>query len=166
MADAERIGVVHANAWHEVYRDLLPAAAVLKSPDAAARARQWNANIAARAREVLVAVAEDGVVGFCSLARSRDVNAPAACGEVTALYVEPSVWRHGHGRLLIAAARHHALARRWTELTLWVLATNHVARAFYASQHFQPDGVQKAEGDPPLPEVRYRSAIDGGLTRS
>jgi GNAT superfamily N-acetyltransferase len=134
---------------------------VLDQVDAASRSRQWRTHIESGAREVLVAVTEDGIVGFCSLAPSRDAGAPATCGEITALYVEPSSWRRGHGRDLIAAARDHAAARGWTELTLWVLSSNQPAREFYVSLGFEHDGAEKNESEPSLAEARYRFLVLG-----
>jgi len=160
-ADTEQIGMVHNNAWREAYRGLLPVAA-MGGADAVARARQWRTNIESGARDVFVALSDGHVVGFCSVAPSRDVGAGADCGEITALYVDPSAWRRGYGRGLVRAAWQHALVRRWSELTLWVFRSNQAACSFYLSLGFRPDGGEKVEGDPPLLEVRYRTVVDAG----
>lgn len=162
-ADAEQIGIVHSDAWRAAYRDLLPHA-ILEGSDAVSRARQWRINIESGARAVFVASMDGRIVAFCSVAPSRDVEDDADCGEITALYVHPTVWRRGHGRGLVSVARQHAIAQKWRELTVWVLRTNQPARAFYLSLGFRPDGHEKLEGTPPLPEVRYRSfAVAGQL---
>jgi GNAT superfamily N-acetyltransferase len=160
-ADAEQIGIVHDEAWRAAYRDLLPLA-LLESSDAVARARQWRVNIESASRAVIVADIGGRIAGFCSLAHSRDAEAGPLCGEITALYVDPVVWRRGYGRGLVSAARAHALTRQWSELTLWVLSANQAALAFYFSLGFRPDGGEKLEGTPPLLEVRYRSVVIAG----
>ena len=160
VTDAESVAAVHVTAWRSAYQALLPPA-VLDNVDAASRIRQWRANIESAARAVLVAVTEDGIVGFCSLAPSRDTGALATCGEITALYVHPSSWRHGYGSDLLAAARDHAASRGWNELTLWVLSSNGPARAFYVARGFEHDGTEKNEGEPALAEARYRLRILG-----
>jgi GNAT superfamily N-acetyltransferase len=160
VADAESIAAVHASAWRSAYHALLPPA-VLDQVDAATRIGQWRAHIESGARDVLVAVTEEEIVGFCSLAPSRDAGALAACGEITALYVHPSSWRRGHGRVLLAAAREHAASRGWKELTLWVLSSNAPAREFYASRGFEHDGAVKNEDQPALAEARYRFRVAG-----
>ena len=160
VTDAEAIAAVHVSAWRSAYQALLPPA-VLENVDAASRIRQWRTNIESAAREVLVAVTAGGIVGFCSVAPSRDPCALATCGEITALYVHPSSWRRGYGRNLLAAARDHAASRGWTELTLWVLSSNGPARAFYVARGFEHDGTEKNEGEPALAEARYRLRIIG-----
>jgi len=160
VADAESIAAVHASAWRSAYHALLPPA-VLDQVDAASRIGTWRANIESAARDVLVAVTEGDIVGFCSLAPSRDPGALATCGEITALYVHPSSWRRGHGRYLLAAARDHAASRGWQELTLWVLRSNAPAREFYVSRGFEHDGAVKNEGQPGQAEARYRFRVAG-----
>jgi GNAT superfamily N-acetyltransferase len=155
VADAESIAAVHASAWRSAYQALLPPA-VLDQADAASRIGQWRANIESGARDVLVAVSEGHIVGFCSMAPSRDAGALPTCGEITALYVHPSSWRRGYGRCLLAAARDHTASRGWTELTLWVLRSNVSAREFYVARGFEHDGAVKNEGEPGLAEARYR----------
>ncbi|HEX7670802.1 MAG TPA: GNAT family N-acetyltransferase, partial [Polyangiaceae bacterium] len=159
LEDAEAIGEVHYRAWQEAYRAHL--APELQSRfDLTARANQWRVNMQTGAREVLVAVQGEDVVGFCSVAPCRDADAVDGAGEVTALYVDPSSWRGGHGKALLSAGRDHARRMGWRVLSLWVLSANAAARAFYAAQGFLPDGTDKTEGDPPLHEVRYRMSLE------
>lgn len=164
VADAEAIGTVQANAWREAYEDLLPPAVMRR--DAGLRARQWRTNIESGERDVFVSMAGGTMVGFCSLARSRDVDAPGTTGEVTALYVDPSAWRRGHGRALVSTAKEHAAARGWTELTLWVLANNDPARAFYAAMGFQPDGAERVDPESLCSEIRCRTDLRCALPRA
>jgi GrpB-like predicted nucleotidyltransferase (UPF0157 family)/L-amino acid N-acyltransferase YncA len=167
-ADGSSISMIHAAAWREGYRGLMPDQA-LELRDVAARAAKWRSLIEAGGREVLVAVAGDRVVGFASVAPSRDADAMPFDRELTALYVEPTCWRRGAGRVLIETAVARARSRGWTRLTAWVLSSNVRGRAFYASQGFCQDGGDKIEGEPPLRQTRYSrplisspSDVEGG----
>jgi ribosomal protein S18 acetylase RimI-like enzyme len=75
--------------------------------------------------------------------------------------VDPKYWRAGIGRALIEAAAESARQRRFTVLTLWVLAGNGAARRFYEASGFEFDGHEKTEQRPgfTLHELRYRRSI-------
>jgi ribosomal protein S18 acetylase RimI-like enzyme len=75
--------------------------------------------------------------------------------------VHPDVVRAGHGTALLAAALGQAAERGYQQTTLWVLASNAVARAFYERRGFVADGVTKDDdrGDFSLHEVRYVGGV-------
>jgi GNAT superfamily N-acetyltransferase len=93
---------------------------------------------------------------------SRDDDAPSNTGEIAALYVDPDRWRRGIGAALVDAATDAAYARTFRTLTLWVLAANSPARAFYDRMGFAPDGHTKTDSRLgfPLYEVRYRRPLN------
>jgi ribosomal protein S18 acetylase RimI-like enzyme len=92
---------------------------------------------------------------------SRDADATTDVGEITALYVDPKRWRSGCGTLLLEAAVESARQRELREITLWVLATNLGARAFYEARGFTDDERTKTEEHLgfSMPETRYRRVL-------
>jgi len=118
----------------------------------------WSAAIRVPSTQVFVAMQGEALVGFCSVMPSRDSDAGAAVAEISAIYVDPRCWRSGLGTSLLETAVESAGQRRFKEITLWVLAANVSARAFYEARGFVADGVTKTEELPgfSLFEVRYR----------
>lgn len=160
-ADVERIAAIHVASWRRAYRGQLPDA-LIESMSIAQRAQRWHELLASPAHDLHVAVRDGAILGFCSLIPSRDVDAPESTGEIAALYVDPAHWRAGIGRGLVLGAIEQAQHRAYRQLTLWVLASNASARAFYASLGFAADGAEKTEQRQghEMYEVRYRRALD------
>lgn len=146
-ADAERLGVVHVQAWREAYATLMPAAH-LAGLDAVARGRRW-AELLADGRTVLVGTADDEVVGFATCGPSRD-DPPDPALELTAIYL--LAVQHGSdlGRRLLDAALDGGGAA-----SLWVATGNDRATAFYAKHGFAPDGQVKAHAATGITEERW-----------
>jgi ribosomal protein S18 acetylase RimI-like enzyme len=173
--DVSGIARVHVRSWQSAYRGHVPAA-VLDSLDEGKRASRWHELLEAPGHALQVAVLHDAavlhdtavsqgaggsavsVVGFCSFIPTRDTDAESATGEVAALYVSPERWRSGVGQALLRATLDVARLRRYRAVTLWVLAANVAARAFYEKLGFALDGASKVEerSSYSLTEVRYR----------
>ncbi len=148
-ADVPAIAGVHVRAWRAAYRGLVHDA-VLDSLSVAEREQMWNGLVPSRddAHVTIVAEIEGEVVGFCSVAApSRDADAPEGTAEIPAIYVEPDRRRGGIGAALLDAALVALEAAGWRRVTLWVVATNANARAFYARFGFVPDGASQAVED-------------------
>jgi ribosomal protein S18 acetylase RimI-like enzyme len=159
-ADVDAIAQVHVRAWQSAYRGQIPDA-YLDSLDPSKRATMWSGAIRGPSSQVFVAMQGEALVGFCSVMPSRDSDAGADVAEITAIYVDPTYWRSGLGTCLVEAAVEYTGQRRFKEVTLWVLAANVSARAFYEARGFIADGVTKTEERPgfSLCEVRYRRMI-------
>lgn len=158
MRDAASIAQVHVAAWRAAYRGHMPDD-YLQALDPEKRAAMWANNIGRPGTAVLVAEQGSVVVGFCSfLASSRDADAAADIGEITALYVDPTRWQVGCGSELLRRTVDLARAHGCAELTLWVLAGNAPARTFYEARGFACDGASKRAqlGGFEIEEVRYR----------
>ena len=157
--DAEAIALVQVAAWQAAYRGIVP--------DEHLDRLDWRERAAVR-RGQLERAGDDGVrvhvnlsagtvVGFVATGPDRDEDPRAARGqEVYALYVAPSAWGHGLGRALLERAI--ADVPVGVPVTLWVLAGNARARAFYERVGFVSDGAEKLVpiGGRDLAEVRYR----------
>lgn len=127
-----RIGVL---GWQAAYRDLMPAD-YLAELSVDRRSANWRHSIGLGRDRILVARDGQRVLGFSCCAPARDEDTPPHAAELIALYLDPAVWRHGHGRQLLQAGRDDMAARGFTSMTLWVLAGNARAIAFYQAMGF------------------------------
>jgi ribosomal protein S18 acetylase RimI-like enzyme len=160
QSDVDAIARVHVTTWQSAYRGHMPDAH-LDSLDPSRRAAMWSKALQQPATVVLVAIAGDRLVGFCSLMPSRDEDATTAIAEIVAIYVDPTFSRSGFGSSLVKGVVEAARSRSFTELTLWVLTDNAPARHFYEARGFNTDGRTKTEErwGFPLHETRYRRRI-------
>jgi ribosomal protein S18 acetylase RimI-like enzyme len=161
--DAPEIASLNVRCWQAAYRGHIPDA-FLDALDPAQQADWWSQRIRDPHTTVLVAVDAASLVGYCSLLPSRDEDAPSGACELVTLYVDPNRWRAGCGTALVFAAMARARERGFQELSLWVLATNTAARAFYGSLGFWHDGSSKTDSrlGVALHEVRYRRELPPG----
>jgi GNAT superfamily N-acetyltransferase len=101
--DAERLAAIHVESWKSAYRGQVPDPYL----DAlSARVDLWRELVSDRrpSRAVLVLVDRAEPIGFAYCTTQADAADDELIGEVASMYVEPSMWRRGGGRLLIAAA--------------------------------------------------------------
>ncbi|MEU4674089.1 GNAT family N-acetyltransferase [Amycolatopsis sp. NPDC023774] len=166
VGDAPGIARVHVGSWQAAYAGLLPAD-FLAGLSASRREPVWAERLAASAprHTVLVAETPDGTIaGFAASSPSDDDDATPGTGELAAIYLLPEFWSQGYGRALHAEAL-TALATDFSTATLWVLARNTRARAFYERTGWTIDGRTKVEslanGTVTIEEVRYRTSPRG-----
>jgi ribosomal protein S18 acetylase RimI-like enzyme len=160
-ADAAAIAAIHVRGWRAAYRGLVPDA-LLDGLSIERRERGWHGLIAAARGSSVTLVGElDGAVaGFCSVvAPTRDADAPPWTAEIAALYVEPARWRAGVGGDLLERALRDLATDGWRRATLWVLALNDPAVAFYRRYGFAPDGVSKDDTSLEASEMRMVCAL-------
>lgn len=131
--DAEGIARLHQQTHREAYGHLLPAS-VIDGWTVPQRAVIWREMIA---RDVVAVAEADGEpVGFASVGAPRD-EPPVRERELGTIYLLAAHHGTGLGQALLDAVLGDAPA------SLWVLADNPRARAFYARNGFEPDGVEK-----------------------
>ncbi|CAN5168374.1 GNAT family N-acetyltransferase [soil metagenome] len=161
--DAHGMAEVHVRTWQHAYRDLLPPE-VLRGLRVDARERWWATEIhtVPLNRRPWIAETNTDIGGFVSVGPSRDALASPNTGEIYALYVAPECWDHGVGRNLLAHGQKDLAEHGYSEATLWVLADNVRARAFYEAAGWQTDGTERTEriADHEIREVRYRRSLD------
>ncbi len=163
--DAAAMAEVHVASWRATYRGLMPDR-LIDGMEVAGRTAAWQRNLARIASGEIpdmrawVVERDHAIVGFASLATSRDDDAVPEVGELQTLYLHPRAWGLGLGRALHAAAIDDAAAR-WRELTLWVLDGNLRAIRFYEAAGWRPDGppAGKEWMGERLPHLRYRLAL-------
>ena len=162
IGDAAAIAGVHISSLRATYQALIPAHAVhlvLDPSDVKQRTRGWKGWLKRSQVSTVVARVDGTVTGFCTLHPMHDESARAVSGEIPAIYVLPSHWRRGIGRLLCEHTLAEARARGFVEVVLWVLESNERARRFYSSLGFRPDGQTRVfleRSDTALHELRYR----------
>lgn len=159
--DLEAVARVHVLSWQGAYADVLPPA-YLASLSVERRASGWRQVLAQGTSELLVARQGDEIAGFVSCGRSRDQDAAAGTGEIWAIYVAPRHWSTGVGKALWLAARERLAAMGCSTVTLWVLAGNARAIAFYQAQGFAIDAASAKQievGGVALTEVRLALAL-------
>jgi ribosomal protein S18 acetylase RimI-like enzyme len=153
--DAGAVAGVHVRAWQAAYRGLMPDE-WLDDLTVERRTETWTGILTESAGKGTTLVGDDGpagVVGFCSVQLpSRDEDAGPSTAEISALYIEPSRWRSGIGRALLGEALTRLRAAEWEDVTLWVLAGNASARAFYERFGFAPDGAEVEHVPPGVQE--------------
>ncbi|HUR14987.1 MAG TPA: GNAT family N-acetyltransferase [Mycobacteriales bacterium] len=132
--------------WRTAYRGIVPDAYL----DALALTDEMMANIEARYDEgsarTVAAWDDRTAVGMAVAGPCRDEDR-AGEQELYALYVLPSHWGTGLGGLLWDAVMPFT--------SLWVLADNARARAFYARRGFRPEALKQITFGGDLTEVRY-----------
>jgi GNAT superfamily N-acetyltransferase len=154
--DARGIATVHVRGWQTSYRGLLPDDH-LDHLSVDRRTETWAKWLADPQQPTAVYIAAD-VVGFVNLGASRDADAGPQTGEVMAIYVLADLHRRGIGTALLSWAVAEAAVHGWRQMTLWTLAANAGARAFYERCGWVLDGASKREpfAGAIVDQVRFR----------
>ena len=161
--DARAIAEIHVRTWQAAYASFLPPD-YLASLSIENREAMWSECIATGAPELLVARDAGVVRGWLSFGQCRDEGSSKTEAEVWALYVSPSAWSTGAGRMLWLRARELMLAQGFTSCSLWVFPQNDRAIKFYRAAGFAHDESEPKTfelGGSQLQEVRFVSQLDG-----
>jgi GNAT superfamily N-acetyltransferase len=153
------VACVHVRSWQAAYRGLLPDGYLdgLRAED---RATRYTFDLVGPDNPATtVAVEGDAICGFATTGPARG-DAPRA-GEVCALYVDPTAWGRGVGRVLMADARTRLSSLGFTEAVLWVLTGNDRADRFYRADGWLPDGRRREEDvwGIRVSNIRYRRLL-------
>ncbi len=98
-----------------------------------------------RLADVLVAEADDQVIGYAILQQAVPIPSHRHVLDVGGLAVDPAHQGRGAGRRLVEACVEQARSQGARKLTLRVLGTNERARRLYESCGFQIEGVLREE---------------------
>jgi L-amino acid N-acyltransferase YncA len=161
--DCHAIAEVHVLSWRHAYQNLLPAE-FLASLSVEQRAAMWRESLATGTLQLLVARDHKGIAGFIAFGPSRDEEAAPHSAEVWAIYLVPSSWSQGTGRMLWLAALERMLGQGYKTVSLWVIAGNERAIQFYSTAGFKPEPHSVREltmGGVQLHEVRYVFNVEG-----
>ncbi len=139
--DAAAVADVHVRSWQVGYRGLLPDEYLdaLRPEDRMTRYRFGATD--SSLPTTLVATADGVIRGFVTAGPSREDD--VTCGEVHALYVDPTTWGLGVGSRLISEARTHLSLRGFKTAVLWVLLGNDRAERLYRRDGWLSDGSRR-----------------------
>ncbi|GGE08519.1 N-acetyltransferase GCN5 [Aureimonas endophytica] len=137
--DAAALAAIHADAWQGAYAGIIPYPALR----AMIRRRDpsWWREAVRRRAAILLLEFDGAPVGYATLGRNR-MPALAVGGEIYEIYLLPAFQGVGLGRRLFGAARGLLAERGLAGTTVWALAENRNAVAFYRGL----GGVNVAEG--------------------
>ena len=156
LDDAAELARIHVASWQAAYRGLIDQS-FLDSLNVADRTDNWSRILRQTRGRALVAESNGEMVGFCVVGPSLDLD----WGEVYSIYLAPQHWGQGHGRELLAAAEQALADSGHHRAMLWVLDTNHRARAFYERQGWvigKPIRIENIGGRD-VNKVRYEKAL-------
>jgi GNAT superfamily N-acetyltransferase len=162
--DPSSISAVQARAWRLAYGNLLPEA-TLEALEPEALLPAWRRAVAeppSQRHAVLVAVADDIVVGFAAVGPSEDPDATETDGQLGVLAVDPAHQRAGHGSRLLSAVVDHLRTHGLTALTAWVPEPDLARTAFLTSAGMLPDGARRSfvgAGEADVTEVRLAADL-------
>ncbi|MFI1913216.1 GNAT family N-acetyltransferase [Nocardia sp. NPDC020380] len=144
---AYSLGACHVACWREAYQGLVPQH-MLDAFDIGRRAEAWERIRIRSAGRMVVAVADNIVIGFACSSPAREENPPAA-QELNAMYVRAAYYGTGVAQDLM-----DAVLSRTEDTSLWVFEENPRAQAFYKKNGFELDGRRRVEAFTPASQVR------------
>ncbi|MBW2464456.1 MAG: GNAT family N-acetyltransferase [Deltaproteobacteria bacterium] len=160
--DARAIARVHVASWQHAYWDLL-SKDYLRSLTVSDLTRSWRRRLSVPppGEELWVTVTDEAVIAFCAAGPARDNRAwDGYAGEITYLYVHPSMVGRGVGTALMGRAL-GKLERRgcvWAEVA--VLEGNHRARRFYDALGMRFGGARWVDARFEVPVIRHERALN------
>ena len=158
--DSRAIATIHVLAWQAAYQGVVPAQ-FLASLSVDQREGIWRQTLEQHASGTWVTEEHGIVLGWISAGPSRDTEAPSSTSELWAIYVDPKHWRRGVGQRLWSDTEEELRRAGFSDVTLWVLRDNAAALAFYRSNGFVDDGIEKTVelGGTGLVEIRLRKGL-------
>jgi len=160
--DAEGVARVHVSVWQVAYAGILPAD-FLAGLRWETRYEFWHIELVSPSIDgssIWVLVDGTQVLGFASVGPARDADRQRAdAWELYAIYLAHDRWGQGWGRVLADAA-FDGLPALASDVSVWVLDGNDVARRFYERLGFTLDGQMRLDsiGGRDVTEIRYLRA--------
>lgn len=159
--DAHAIAAIHVASWQKIYRGHIPDS-YLDNVSVGERTQQWQEHLQNQLK-VLIIEKDNTMAGFASLRPACDADTdPKICGEISAIYLEPNVWRQGLGKTLCENALLELKNMGFNEAIIWVLRENTQAIKFYENMGFHHTSASKKlqyDKDILLNTVRYRKQL-------
>ena len=160
--DAREIAEIHVRTWQAAYPGIVPAE-YLASLRVERYESMWREKIAQGSPELLVAVGDETMLGWVAFGASRDNGAASSDAEIWAIYVSPSHWSKGVGRVLWSHAHARLRSLGFTSIGLWAFPENERAGKFYRGLGFEVEESSTKKfplGGVSLNEIHYVRAID------
>ncbi len=131
-SDIKSIATIHRECWQTAYRGLLPQS-YLNSLTQESFERRWTNGLSVNNDVVrLVATKNSQPIGFIvGLENRTPEKCPESSGEIWALYVHPSHWEKGAGKLLFREFQKVMKGKGHKKIFLLALESHARRRAFY-----------------------------------
>ena len=158
--DAPRLAKIHVDSWQAAYQGIVPGN-YLQGFTVQKREGAFRRAIESGMEETYLLEEEGHAVAILTIGLSLDEDLnTGSIGVIWGIYIAPSHWRHGIGRMLVGEAEKLLLDRGYQEIVLWVLEDNMKARYFYEAMGYHQDGASKIVNlGQPLKVVRYAKKI-------
>lgn len=162
-SDARGIAEVHISSWKAAYTGLIPQETI-DQLDIDQRERGWQnlldkSNAMEAQRRGWVAVGDNRIIGFAVTQVSSDEDLDRSTHELSALYLEPAVWRSKIGTRLLEIAEETLREAGIHTAVLWVLEANEGATGFYEARGWMRDKRDPSFRHFRVPAVRYRKQL-------
>ena len=151
--DAKYCADIHAKSWLFAYSNIVPKA-IIKEHNAR-WLMIWNKMLANNNKSHYVIMLDNVIIGFLSIAVSRDDDLKESFYEIIGLYLAPEFIGVGYGKQSMNWIKKEIQSRGYNKISLWVLEENNRARRFYEQSGFITDGKIKPSGLADAQEVRY-----------
>ena len=169
-ADIEAVAACHLASWQMAFRGLL-SDGLLDELTHSQFIQTWRQLVSVGGRTNLVADGAQEIIGFVSFGAYRPgpSNDPASeqIAEVYGIYVHPTWWRAGAGRMLFRIALEELHAAGFQTVKVWTMAGNRRSRSFYEAHglRLSPSARTSERSGEKFEEVQYEiglEACDGG----
>jgi GNAT superfamily N-acetyltransferase len=150
---------VQIRPWDEAYQGLLADRPGPPEAHEGARFPRPSSGSPPGQEQVLVAFADERMVGFTLARTSSDEDSQAGEAEVAALYVEPDVRGKGIGDALLRALLQRLSRTELTTATVWLPAEAARIRRFYEARDWAADTAERVRPGGGAVELRYRIAL-------
>lgn len=153
LDDAKYCADIHAESWTFAYSNIVPKDII--DQHNARWPMVWRKMLVNNVDSHYVIVLDSKIIGFLTIAVSRDSDLKDIFYEIIGLYFDPEYIGLGYGKQAMDWVKKEIKSRGYDNISLWVLKENNRARKFYEKSGFKPDGKVKPSGLADAQEVRY-----------
>jgi ribosomal protein S18 acetylase RimI-like enzyme len=140
VEDLPVIAGVFLRCWTISYASVL-SESVRNSFTSESAAELWRIGIEIPGdKETLLLIDNAQAVAVFRIGSDKD---DSSRGHLFSLYVDPDFAGHGYGKTALKEAVARIRDRGFTEMTLWVFATNEIASSLYTNNGFTPTGKSR-----------------------
>ena len=151
--DAKYCADIHAKSWSFAYNGIVPKSII--DTQNARWSMIWDKMLTNNTNSHYVIVFNSIIIGFLTIAVSRDADLKEHFYEIIGLYLDPVYIGVGYGKQAMDWIKKEIKSRGYEKISLWVLVENNRARNFYEKSGFVADGKIKPSGLADAREIRY-----------
>ena len=153
LDDANFCADIHSKSWSFAYNNLVPKGIIDQHNERWPMV--WSKMLVNNIDSHYVIVLDSKIIGFLTIAVSRDSDLKNIFYEIIGLYFDPEYVGLGYAKQAMEWVKKEIKSRGYDKISLWVLEENNRARKFYEKSGFKPDGKVKPSGLADTQEVRY-----------